>query len=286
MLSFEEMLRRYSVEQHASMRRITRPLKDHFRIDYFGFHQVKEDGRFFSTSNCAEFNEFYFAQPEIRAHNPYAISPRFVKEGFYDFTFQDFPGHSKVEKFFREQVHVDCVITKFQKINDGYRIYTFGFSKALFSLANCFLNDPIATNSYIGYFTQENRNMLKKGEDDAVDLIAEMGENFQSPSYFMRENSEVKQAYYKSLSLNETDNFSSPTFTIREQECLRCCFDGLTAAQIGQKLFLSKRTVEHRTEQIKVKLRCNKKSEIVSAVRRLIDQGLINPVLHPLLFLK
>lgn len=53
------------------------------------------------------------------------------------------------------------------------------------------------------------------------------------------------------------------TLSKREKEILKYILYGLSAEQIANKLFVSRRTIETHTDAIKVKFQCNNKSEII-----------------------
>lgn len=57
----------------------------------------------------------------------------------------------------------------------------------------------------------------------------------------------------------------------RELDCLAGVFHGKTAAQIGEQLFISRRTVETHLVNLKVKLSCKNKNDLVGFV---IENGL------------
>ncbi|GAB5411181.1 MAG: hypothetical protein ChlgKO_02950 [Chlamydiales bacterium] len=275
MLTFTEMIRKYSVRYHGKMKNLTQPLLDHFAISYFSFFQVTNDGRLFFIANDIEWNEFSFSQKEITANNPFTISPELIREGLYTSELQNFPGWDEAIKFIQKNANFDTTVCLFQKTKDGYIVGGFGFSSLNFHLANRFTSDVHAINAYLSFFIEESFPILKKSDVDAIDLNTVMGEGFHKPRYFMRDCSHIKQAFYKTLGSGKVSVSTHLIFTERERECLSCCFDGLTSAEIGKKLFLSQRTIEHRIEQIKIKLGCSKKSEIITAVRALKEQGRI-----------
>lgn len=82
---------------------------------------------------------------------------------------------------------------------------------------------------------------------------------------FYSKNKSTERCY----EITSVDN----TLSKRELECLFFLLRGKTAAQIADILFLSKRTVENHLANIKTKLGCNKKSE-------LIDVGIMNGYLN------
>lgn len=63
--------------------------------------------------------------------------------------------------------------------------------------------------------------------------------------------------------LNLGKQFESQHLTSREIDILKCLLQGCTAKEIGLELEISYRTVESYINALKLKLRCNKKSELI-----------------------
>lgn len=67
--------------------------------------------------------------------------------------------------------------------------------------------------------------------------------------------------------------------TVREQEVADLVLAGLTYRQIGEKLFISAKTVEHHMARIRRRLGCDSRSELLAKLRsRAAEPGLRDPV--------
>ena len=69
-----------------------------------------------------------------------------------------------------------------------------------------------------------------------------------------------------------TDTTAPPHLTPRESQVVTLTADGLTARQIGRRLGLSTRTVEHHVARVKQKIGLRNRA---SLVRYALDHGLI-----------
>jgi DNA-binding NarL/FixJ family response regulator len=67
---------------------------------------------------------------------------------------------------------------------------------------------------------------------------------------------------------------TSPALSPREQQVLQLLVDGLTDREIGETLFVSRRTVEHHVARLRAKLGAANRAEAVAVAR---DRGLIPP---------
>lgn len=65
------------------------------------------------------------------------------------------------------------------------------------------------------------------------------------------------------------DNANDPTLTKRQSDCLLYLVQGLSLKQIGKKLKLSPRTVEHYLDAVKFKLNCGSRAELISKALKL-----------------
>lgn len=85
---------------------------------------------------------------------------------------------------------------------------------------------------------------------------------------FYNDNNEIAGVFGLShiLSTYELDENNPEKLTARESECLMELIKGKTAAQIAETLSLSKRTVESYLDNIKGKLGCRSKSELLDKV--------------------
>ncbi len=72
-------------------------------------------------------------------------------------------------------------------------------------------------------------------------------------------------------------NFKVPDLSPREKEILSLYLQGETARSIAERLYLSSRTVESYLENIKNKLNCYQKTELIKRAQELQDYGLLSP---------
>jgi two-component system response regulator NreC len=62
--------------------------------------------------------------------------------------------------------------------------------------------------------------------------------------------------------------------TLRQREILRLLVDGLTTKEIGSKLYISARTVEHHKYRMVVSLRVKSNAELIHFA---IKHGIVGP---------
>lgn len=102
-----------------------------------------------------------------------------------------------------------------------------------------------------------------------------------SSPHLLKNIFELRNADFEIVSPNSLDSsrykIGYPNFysilSKRESACLFYLIRGKTAQEIASRLYISKRTVEKHLENIKNKLNCNKKSEVIE---KALESGLIN----------
>lgn len=84
-----------------------------------------------------------------------------------------------------------------------------------------------------------------------------------------------RHIFLKSMGKN-IDWLMSLKLTVREKEVLKYLTNGKTAQEIADMLFLSRRTVEKFFENIKLKLHCERRSEIFDRLIELEQLGVLS----------
>jgi DNA-binding CsgD family transcriptional regulator len=127
---------------------------------------------------------------------------------------------------------------------------------------------------YCRYFRKETQCIQKKVENFAVNFGKHIGANFHqstSHSTLLSRDKDFKHFHLLNASLGGLELMHP--LTIRELQCLELLIEGLSASQIGSRLNISFRTVEHNILHIKDKLSCSSKSDLFSYVATLKECG-------------
>lgn len=108
-----------------------------------------------------------------------------------------------------------------------------------------------------GYVLKEiERNELIK----AIKII------YNGDKYF---NDKIMKQIEKDNKIKERQRTTGTMLTLREQEVLSLIAENYTNAEIAEKLFLSKRTIEHHRESILEKLEVKKASQLIKKAKEL-----------------
>ena len=147
-----------------------------------------------------------------------------------------------------------------------------GFGLAANSPDNVLMLDDIPLFKFFAKkFKEENRFLLDKAKENSINLHELLGENFLETCSFT-----IPKNFYQREILKNIQALTS-SLTRREVEVIQQILLGYSAGQTGKILCLSKRTVEHRIERIKIKLNCFSKAELIQKTKELEQIGCFEP---------
>ncbi|PJD97983.1 MAG: hypothetical protein CK425_02140 [Parachlamydia sp.] len=152
----------------------------------------------------------------------------------------------------------------------------FGFAaKKTSALEKLTLNQTPLLKSFASYFKKELGSLLRTMETEANHLIHLKGKDFccADPIYPTLDPFTYK-AYLKDLGLGPLIK-KATLLSSRESQCIRQLLKGKSAKETGAALGLSPRTVEFYLENIKNKLSCTSKQEILKIGQELDRLGLL-----------
>src|SRR5690349_493862 len=81
MLSWKEIVENYIIKHSDKIRKITRPLRDHFHIGYFTYHRVDKEGKYTVLVDRPDWAEHYVDEKFFLA-DPYLRHPDEYESGF------------------------------------------------------------------------------------------------------------------------------------------------------------------------------------------------------------
>lgn len=169
-----------------------------------------------------------------------------------------------------------CLTNKFSSFNqmvilekNPESIEAFGFASSLEGEAQLqrVVNELPLLQQFTRYFRNENKEIFSKLEGNQVNLALE------EQSLFLEDP--FKSAY----AINKTSILKEMGYDYKlipsEKKLIMLLLFGLSAREISEQIYRSKRTVEHHIERIKDKMYCSSKSELIQKGRELEKLGLL-----------
>ncbi|PJD94809.1 MAG: hypothetical protein CK425_10485 [Parachlamydia sp.] len=246
--NLNHLVRQYTIKYEHTLKRICAPLHD-LNISDLGYAIIKPDGSFCNLSTFPAFLKYYYAEKKT---NPCFSHPDLFQAGY---TLLPCTSNSLFLKACESQYDINYALCRFQKHRECMEIFFFHSAikkskDCLHSLEKVYLLDKFAT-----YFRQETKTLITKALKEGYNISKARGRAFYEASpqlNLLSDNCKTKQFLKKTSPL-----------TAREHQCLDLLKQGRSAQATAAILDLSQRTVGHYFENIKAKLGCQSKMELL-----------------------
>lgn len=267
----ENYVERYIKRYHRKMEQLCDPLKRFFGINYFTYHSISSDGLwrpFVSRPDWAD----YFTENQLYTLDPFLLHPRSYQSGtiFWTPYYQSLPHLEGFLKDARDKfnmAHSFCII---ERTEEGCEFFGFSAPPEHEQIYNTYMQDLPLLKEFCKYFKKEAASILKLLHHDPIPLLPLKRETFETtPSPF--ENNPLS----KILFLQYIRSEPSVKLSQREKECLSLYIDDQKMQDVADKLHLSVRTVESYLANIKIKLNCWNKTELIKKGQELRSLGWI-----------
>lgn len=272
MLSWEEILQNYIFKYSNRIRKVTAPLQDHLGVQYFSYHRIDHMGKYTVLVDRPDWAEWYVKE-QFYLNDPYLRHPSVYHSGV---TFIENNGSEeykeKVLKTGKEVFDLDCGIILIKKKENYVDFFCFSGNKSTSALEKIYLNHPQVLKSFATHFVDQMKPILTKMEEEAGSLIDLKGGDFscKEPIY-PNLSSATLLDFCRDLGLYKEFETLSP----REKQCLKLLTENKTAKETGEALGLNHRSIEFYFENIKNKLSCSSKGEILQIAKALREIGLL-----------
>jgi DNA-binding CsgD family transcriptional regulator len=247
---------RLSCKYIGRIREALRPLKEGLGINYFYFSRVTNEGFYSTFSNNPDWNRywieeklylraFYFLQPQYFRIGTVVCLPSLENE------FKD------VGQIAREKFNINHVLEIVTRDREGVESFGFSTEKMTPEITTHFLSDLSYLKLFFKHFRATNGELFHQLKDYQFNLGEAVGSRF----FAMAESipkSGLGFDFLPKIGISMQGELSR-----REKEICRLLIRGLTAYEVAEDLDLSRRTVEHYIENIKIKLNSDSKATMV-----------------------
>lgn len=252
MQNLEDLVKRYTVKQDRTIKKICNPLKDFLGITTFTYSFIESDGRFGMLSNNAQGLDF-FINGKLFITHPYLKHPRLLRSGYALLPSSPDPISQEIglKKF-----QVNDLFYMIQHKGESLEGFAFGIPKLdCMNNANFYFANLDLLHTFVSYFRNEAKHMIEDIRNDGFNLKQAQGKLFlESHRAWPLSSKDLKEKHFlKAIS----------PLSIRERQCLELYKQGHSSQATAAILTLSQRTVEHYFENIKNKLGCSSKRDLL-----------------------
>lgn len=211
-------------------------LKKH-KLNYFQYCTVYKDGSHSFLVNRPDFVRKRWEEDRgVRSH----VDSDCVGDRNFVFLWNE--NLPEADTSMAREFDIDKGICFVERKSTHYNLIAFAASQKEQGTLNFYLNHMSKLRSFIEEFKENAKDLIGKAEKQRFGL----NEN-------VRDKNESVLLWHP----------SSSDLSDREFECLRMIAQGFSMADIGDQLKISSRTVETYLQRVKIKLKINKKADLI-----------------------
>lgn len=274
MAEFYEMIR-HTRSYNDRIRKFCAPLFRNFGFNCLFYHYISKEGYGTCFSTHIQSFEYYFHNHLYRV-NPYARHPDHFQTGVHLIPEIKDQNYQKTIQLEAEEFDTVYKVVLLEKTSNGCQGFSFAVSKKnQHSIPFNFTSDLPVLQCFVRRFKEEAKEIMQRVLEDQLRLDIAIGADFYSKPIALEvaAHNQKKIEFLKQLGiLQSADDIQ---LSNRESECIRLLLQGYAASQIAEILNLSKRTVEHYIENVKLKTNCYTKLELIEKFKEIDALGLL-----------
>jgi LuxR family quorum-sensing system transcriptional regulator SolR len=235
-------------------------------VTYFSHTRIFDDGsRFDLNNNPVMIEQFYFNKDEIyKAYAP-EVNPRTVET---DIVCLDSFHNNKAAEFLRECYGIDHMIVKIDK-HDGYcDSWNFGTSRNNHGFYATFFRNQEMIKLFIEFYLSKAEDIIEACSKDRIIVVSDSAPSTNDiimPGADARVCDEVHSALLAQI--NKLKIGSCEHLTKTEIRCCQLLLEGMSRKEIANILCKSPRTIDTHIQNIRQKLNCSTKAQMMSVLR-------------------
>lgn len=275
MLNWEAIVQNYIIKYSNQIQKTTKPLRDYFGIGYFTYHRIDNKGKYTVLVDRPDWAEHYVSR-QIFLNDPYLRHPSVYQSGISLIESHGSEEYKElVLKEGKEVLNMDMGAVLIQKNDSCVEFFGFSGNRKTSSLERLYLNHPEILTSFAAHFKNELGFILSRMNEEAGSLIDLKGQDFLCDQPICPDvASTTLLSYYRDLGMNCKVE-KAEKLSLRERQCLKLLIENKSAKETAVILGLSRRTVEYYFENIKDKLGCCNKQEVLQVAKTLKDIRLL-----------
>lgn len=254
------------------------PLKELGRLKSCVYIKITKSGDFNHLCDSAELSEKYFLSDEYKTEEGSFIPYEHRKAGFEIFTSENVKSEYR-DIFQNKKAHLDLesFLIYTEKSKDYYEMLVLGsdLSNHAYSL-NFYYQERPLIKKWFEFFKNEMKIEIKQNSKVPANLYHELGEKFKDamPHAPIAVTFDQKLNFLREIN-TIPDDMLIPSLSAREIEVAKVLKTGASTSEVAQTLKISARTAESYIGNIKNKLNCNRKDELIKRLDICSILGLI-----------
>jgi DNA-binding CsgD family transcriptional regulator len=248
-----------------AMAELTRELQSLYGITHFTYARMSET-EVSVLSNRPETVTYYFKNelPLLPSVHPKGDYHKTLGSSFWNIINNNDSAYSQVMRDYNEKFCLGNLAGFYKSDHKFIEMFGFGSKVSSYEACNLYVNYRYELEQFSLQFLDRSAALLLDVYRNSTKLPQSMVPGFKNFSSLDQvSNSLTRSALIRKVDLNA---FNWRIFSKRELDCIEHLCFGATAKETAISLGLSQRTVGHYLENIKSKLGCNKKSDILKII--------------------
>lgn len=228
------------------MREITKPLLS-LGITYFGYCRYYNNGGRLYLCNNAKMIESYYANKLYRIGNTESQPCNYYSQVAL---WSTLPNQEVFED--SKQMGVDHGIFIIEPQKDSCEFFAFATTRENRQIINTYLTQMDFLKKFGAYFKVKAKSLIMDGEKNKI--------------YLPYHNKKILNEINTNLSYlleDECNNSNLTRLSKRQHDCAQLLLQGKTTKEIARHFSLSPRTIESYIDNLKLKLHCQNKTELI-----------------------
>lgn len=255
-MSSSDLKKLLTITAFSEVSQISAPLFNNFDITTFIYSKIFNDGTYWTLSNRGDWVEYFY---QNQYQNP-DTQNQITRSGYYiDLSALSIP--ELQIKIAREKFQADHWFNIVKTYDSYYEVFGFAAPSEYRHVLNSYINYVDLFEHFILYFKDRAHQLIKVADNNAIYPLATHSTSSSSKQTNIREKfiSETQiNRYYLDT------KHGSQYLTKREYECLSYIAKGKTFKEAGYCLGLTERTVGYYINNIKSRLGCQNKSQLIT----------------------
>jgi DNA-binding CsgD family transcriptional regulator len=240
-------------------------------IHYFHFIRSFNDNSRISLSNNRAFSEHYYKK-KFYLRPAVDKKPNGNKSASYLWISLN---NKAVFQDLRSLFDIDNGITIVRSFSCYSDYYYFGSSPENIEINNFYLEKYQMLERFIAYFIDSASGLINKAKKNRIVIPFTQGLITPNKTCHPKED-DIIQVFIGNTPIKKyrvCDGIRENIFSPRQMDCIFGILDGKTAKDISREHNLSVRTIENYISNLKIKLSCDKKNELIKKLKNLSILG-------------
>lgn len=255
-MSSSDLKKLLEITAFTEVSQISAPLFNNFDITTFIYSKIFKDGSYWTLSNRGDWVEYFY---ENKYSNPDAQS-QLTRSGYY-IDLSELAVPDLQIKIAREKFNADHWFNIVKTYGSYYEIFGFAAPSQSRHVLNSYINYVDLFEHFILYFKDRAHQLIMRADNNAIYPLVTQS------AISLDKQADLREKFISETQINRYflhTKSGSQYLTKREYECLSYIAKGKTFKETGYYLGLTERTVGYYINNIKARLGCHSKSQLVA----------------------